>query len=307
MLRDSSMKLAIFGATGMLGSMLLKFFTKETHTEILSISRKKAPSIDPAAWRYMDAGRVERKELLNILDDVSWAVNAIGVIKPHIHDDVDSEVERAVRINALFPHVLARVAEETNCRVIQIATDCVYSGLRGKYVETDLHDPQDVYGKTKSLGEVFSPNVYHLKCSIVGHQEVGGRSLLQWFLNQDRGAEVIGFTNHFWNGVTTLHFAKICNGIMGGNLQLPHVQHLIPNDVNTKYELLNNFAASFDRRDITIKSTKATKSIDRTLSTANPELNRKMWQAAGYNEPPTIKSMIAELARFDCITNTELA
>ena len=114
-----------------------------------------------------------------------------------------------------------------------------------------------------------------------------------------------GFVNHLWNGVTTLHFAKVCNGIIRLNLQPPHLQHLLPKDISTKYELLNNFAESFDRTDIQINPTRGGQTIDRTLSTLNPELNRKLWRAAGYNDPPTIKSMVAEMTRFDYRTNTD--
>ena len=93
----------------------------------------------------------------------------------------------------MLPHQLARKAESSGAKVIQIATDCVYSGKKGEYVESDEFDPLDVYGKTKSLGEVTSPGVYHLRCSIIGPEPKEHKFLLDWFLGQPKNARVNGY------------------------------------------------------------------------------------------------------------------
>ena len=224
-------------------------------------------------------------------------MNCIGVIKPLIHDDNASEVEQAVRINALFPHLLARWTAG-HARVLQIATDCVYSGTKGGYTETDVHDALDVYGKTKSLGEVHAPHVHHLRCSIIGPEMKEPRSLLEWFLGQSPGT-VKGFVNHNWNGVTTLHFAKVCAGIIKREISLPHSQHVVPSGAVTKCEMLQQFARCYGRDDVTVRPTEAAVVIDRTLTTGNQDLNRELWNAAGYAEPPSVPQMIEELALFD--------
>src|SRR5207244_6584362 len=110
-------------------------------------------------------------------------------------------VRRAVAVNSLFPYALSDVAEAAGARVLQIATDCVFSGREGSYREDSPHDPLDVYGKTKSLGEVQAPHFLNLRCSIVGPEIRGFRSLLCWFLAQPRNARLRGFVNHWWNGV----------------------------------------------------------------------------------------------------------
>src|SRR5262249_51893972 len=158
--------------------------------------------------------------------------------KPYIRDDNAAEVERAVDVNASFPHRLARAAEQTGTRVIQIATDCVYSGTRGQYIEANEHDARDVDGKTKSLGEVNSPAVHHLRCSIIGPELKGHASLLDWFTRQPRGASVRGFLNHRWNGVTTLQYGRICRGIIRQQMALPRLIHVVPADVVSKADLL---------------------------------------------------------------------
>lgn len=299
------MKVIVLGATGMLGSMVLNYLSQDPSLQLTATARnpeligKLRTSFSHVQWQVLDAATCNVRDLAAVLRDAKWAINAIGVIKPYIHDDNAAEVERALTVNALFPHLLAQAAEQSGCRVLQIATDCVFSGSKGHYTERDSHDPLDVYGKTKSLGEVYSPNVYHLRCSIIGPEPKGHVSLLDWFLGQPSNSGVGGYTNHQWNGVTTLHFAKVCQGIIKQGLDLPHVQHLIPAGIVSKAELLQCFSREYQRQDITITPTEAKVVIDRTLTTVNESLNGQLWSAAGYAKPPSVPEMVAELAKFD--------
>jgi len=298
------MKVIVLGASGMLGSMALDYLSGDPNIELAATVRtrnlleKLQPRTGNTALRLLDAEQCGVKEIAETLGDAEWAINAIGIIKHFIHDDNAAETERAVTVNTLFPHYLSRAAEQTGCRVLQIATDCVYSGRTGHYSEKDEFDPLDVYGKTKSLGEVFSPNVNHIRCSIIGPELKGHTSLMDWFLRQPPGSLVNGYINHQWNGLTTLHFAKICRGIIKNNLKLPHMQHVIPNGSITKAELLQCLAREYRRQDITVKPFKTSPAINRTLATVNESITRQLWQAAGYKEPPSIRQMAAELAGY---------
>ena len=104
--------------------------------------------------------------------------------------------------------------------------------------------------------------------------------------------------NHQWNGVTTLHFARICAGIIENEIQLPHLQHIIPEGAISKAEMLHEFAAVYRRADVKINDVEAPKVIDRTLATSDPELNRRLWRVAGYQNAPTVPEMIAEVASY---------
>lgn len=291
----------ILGATGMLGSMVLDVFAKNEDFSVVATARnakeikiiqKKYPKIKT---KILDVEFVNVRDLKIVLRGADWIINCIGIIKPYIHDDNFQEIERAIRVNSLFPHTLAKAAKEIKAKVLQIETDCVYSGKKGKYQENDPHDPLDVYGKTKSLGETYSESVYHLRNSIIGPEPVAHVSLLDWFLGQKKNAQVNGFSDHFWNGVTTFHFAKICQGIIKKNLKLPRLQHVIPRDVVSKANLLKIFSRHFKRQDIKIKSVKAPQKINRTLGTQNPVVNKLIWHAAGYSKIPTVEIMIREL------------
>jgi dTDP-4-dehydrorhamnose reductase len=299
------MKIAVLGASGMLGSMVLSWLAQDEQFSVVATSRRRdsqdfSRRVAPRAeLRSTDAETATIENLAQLLTGCVWAVNCIGVIKPFIKDDDPQQVERALRVNALFPHVLARAAEQAECRVLQIATDCAYSGTTGAYTESSPHDPLDVYGKTKSLGEVRNPWVHHLRCSIIGPEIHSRMSLLEWFRGQARDANVKGFLNHQWNGVTTLHFGKVCSGIIKGDVLLPHLQHVVPAGSISKADLLSSFAQAFSRTDITIERVAASTVIDRTLSTSDPELNARVWRAAGYAQPPTVVEMVNELAAFE--------
>lgn len=299
------MRVVVLGASGMLGSMVLDSLTRDSGLEITATVRSdelmnKSHALFPGVdWRLLDASGCGVSEILSVLGNAAWVINCVGVIKPYIHDDNPVEIERAIHINSVFPGLLAKTAEQCDAQVLQIATDCVYSGARGNYAENDKHDALDVYGKTKSLGEVYSDKMHHLRCSIIGPEPKNHVSLLDWFLCQPSNSTVSGYVNHKWNGVTTLHFARLCQGIITQGLDVTHMQHVVPRGMVSKAQLLGYFARDYRREDITITEAEAEVVIDRTLVTSDDTLNRKVWLAAGYSEPPTVDEMVAELAAFD--------
>ncbi len=303
----SKTTVVVLGASGMLGSMVVDVLSRDEKLQVIAtvrseeLARRAAQRIGEVDWRVFNITHdLDTARQLTDLGEAQWFVNAIGLTKPYTHDDNPMEIERAIVGNALFPHILARVAGASGGRVLQIATDCVYSGTKGRYIESDKHDALDVYGKTKSLGEALLPNMHCLRCSIIGPEPKVYAFLLEWFRRQSPGATVSGFTNHAWNGVTTLHYARVCHGIICSGLDLPHLQHIIPSGEISKYELLRCFSRAYQRTDIAINATEASYTIDRTLQTENQALNEKIWQLAGYPEcPPTLPQMVEEMAQFD--------
>ena len=300
-----SKKVIVLGSSGMLGSMVVDYLSRDpdlkvaatVRTPVLAAKcRERIPGVN---WLTFNGGSLESEKELGAIHGYDWVINAIGITKPLIHDDNAVEVERALLINSLLPYQIARRAQKGGARVIQIATDCVYSGSKGGYLESDLHDALDAYGKTKSLGEVTYPQVHHLRCSIIGPEPKERKFLLEWFRGQPQKARVSGYVNHRWNGVTTLHFARLCRGIIAQNISLAHLQHVVPAGDVTKCELLQSFALHFRREDISITPSKATVIVDRTLKTTNEPMNQALWAAAGYSQPPSIPEMVAEMAGFD--------
>jgi dTDP-4-dehydrorhamnose reductase len=291
----------VLGGTGMLGSMLVRVLTAAKDVHVRATYRgedePRIPGVSShdVEWVSFDA---ERDTLPSTEAGESWIVNAIGIIKPLIREDSWPDVERAIDVNARFPYRLAAAALTNEARVIQIATDCVFSGRQGDYREDSPHDALDVYGKTKSLGEVNAAHFLNLRCSIVGPELNGHRSLLDWLVRQPRGATVKGFVNHRWNGVTTLQFAQIVLGLIRSNSTLCGTHHVVPNGALTKAELLREFATAFQRSDLLIEDAKATESIDRTLSTIGFDINEELWRNSRPTGVPTVRMMTQELARF---------
>lgn len=297
------MKVLVLGGSGMLGSMMVDVLAHEPDLDVRASTRLEpkaagnSPSPCGVEWISLDAERATSSELAMAVKGCSWVLNCIGIIKHAIDERRSEDIEKAIRINALFPHTLAQAAAAAKCQVIQIATDCVYAGTSGGYREDEVQDALDVYGRTKSLGEASVAGMHHLRCSIIGPEQRGRRSLLEWFLGQPLGGRVTGYTNHFWNGVTTLHFARICRGIMVEGIPLPFLAHVVPGNALSKGELLQRIAQAYGRTDIQIDQGPASVRVDRTLQTVDPGLNRRLWAAAGYQDPPTLETMVAEMAQ----------
>ena len=282
-------KVLILGATGMLGSACKSVISNSEILEVVGTSRNSK-----TGHFKFDAAKDDIAAMMSAVKP-DWIVNCIGVIKPHINEESLVSRTRAIEINGLFPEKLAR---STKKPIIQIATDCVFSGRKGRYVESDLHDATDVYGKTKSLGEMPADNLKHLRVSIIGPEVGRSTSLLEWFRNQPNCSSLNGFTDHLWNGITTHHFGYIARGIIEQDFTDFSRTHVIPKNVVSKAELLRIFASSYSRSDISITDAKSSLTIDRTLATENEELNSKLWNFAGYEEPPSVEIMVEEQAKY---------
>jgi dTDP-4-dehydrorhamnose reductase len=288
-------KVLILGATGMLGQACHLVFKSDPNFESISTSR-----INREDMKFFDASTDSIKDLIKEVSP-DWVINCIGIIKPHINENNSSSVKNAIVINSLFPYQLASSISNLQTKVLQIATDCVYSGKEGGYIEDSPHDPLDVYGKTKSLGEVTSEQFFHIRASIIGPEYGRSTSLQEWFLSQPKNAEVNGFTDHLWNGLTTHHFALLAKAIVLADGDFSGTQHVIPGDIVTKAQLLESFAQVYNRKDIQINPIVSSFRIDRTLNTQDISCSDNLWKLAGYDKPPTIQEMIEQQYKFNSL------
>lgn len=191
-------------------------------------------------------------------------INCIGVIKPQIEK---TGKLRSIATNSTFPHHLANVCEEESLRLIHVSTDCVFSGKIGLYNEDDIHDCEDVYGKTKSLGEPEKCTV--IRTSIIGEEIGTGRSLIEWVKTR-KNDTALGFTNHKWNGVTCLQLAKIFEDIIVNNKYWEGVTHIFSPDTLTKEELVRTISDIYEL-NVQITPTIDVNNMDRTLTTVRDE------------------------------------
>ena len=197
-------------------------------------------------------------------------------------------------MNSDFSNKLDYYSQKLNFKLIQIGTDCVFSGKRGNYTEDDNYDATDIYGKSKIEGELNSPNSMFIRCSIIGEANQKNGSLISWFLGNSFGARVKGFTNHLWNGISCLGFAKIIKGIIETDSFEKGKFHLLPKDFCSKYELLILLAKYYKRDDLKIEPFETSISIDRRLQTINHQRNLKFWRKAGFGTIPSIEALIQD-------------
>jgi len=286
-------KILILGSNGMLGTMVSEYFLNLKKYEIFLTKRVvKSTDLNNKTYKF-DVLDDDLEELIQNIKP-NYLINCIGVIKPEINENSKDSIERAIKINTYFPLSLSKLAEIYKFKYIQIGTDCVFSGNKSNYKESSFQDAKDVYGKTKIGGEVENNTKYLIRGSIVGPEIGNGKSLLNWFLNQEK-PKVNGFDDHMWNGITTLNFAKIAHGMIENNNFKFHIQHIVPKDQVSKYNLLKYFKKYFDV-DVEIEKTNSTESVNRTLMTNNEEGNKNLWINAGYSDIPTVEENIKELS-----------
>jgi len=285
------MKVIVLGETGMVGSRVVKLLRSRSEIEVIGTSRMKPDNFFEVL--SSDVSHFLKREAPD------FVINCIGVVKSQIDPTSNNSIGNAIEINSLFPIRLASESEKLGVKVIQIATDCVYSGKIGNYVESSIQDSIDVYGKSKSLGEAVGTTNMNIRVSVVGPERYRSNSLLSWFLNLPLHAEVPGFQNHLWNGVTSQAYAKVVLGIMMNDLFKAGTFHLVPDTIVSKFDLLKFFASDFNREDLKIVPTMAAESINRTLRTDFTEFNEGLWSGAGYQNPPSIEELVKELGKVE--------
>ena len=290
-------RVAVLGSTGMLGSTLTRYLGNSKF-EVIEFNREGLPIEVKNQAKKFDASKDFDSQSLSVTRDLDFVINCIGQIKQKINPENIGSINTAEKINGKFPGVLSEFAEANNVKVIQIGTDCVFSGKRGNYSEIDEFDAYDIYGKTKISGESKSKSAMTLRCSIIGLERSSSYSLLNWLISQPINASVPGYTNHLWNGLTTLHFAKIVSGIIETNLFSPGVFHIVPDGYVSKYELLRQIAPYFNRKDLEIVPIENRIPVDRRLITQKEVENLRLWRSANYDKPPTISYMLEEFADF---------
>jgi len=262
------MRVLILGATGMLGNAVAKHFQKKDVDLYFSYRNPHVifdtKSDKPISY-YPEAFPFETKAPFIELPYADYVINCIGVIKPFIEKNPIESIE----VNSIFPRALANYCEKNKMKLIQITTDCVFSGKDGPYTEDSPHDALDDYGKTKSLGE--PKNCMVLRTSIIGEEIHKGASLISW-VNTLEGQEANGFTNHWWNGMTTEQYAKVCSTIIEKDLFENGTFHLFSNRIN-KHDLVKKIAERFDI-DVKLNKYEAPVVVDRTLASNKSLINK---------------------------------
>jgi dTDP-4-dehydrorhamnose reductase len=286
----------VLGGTGMIGHGVVTSFL-ERGVDVRATTRhpQLVPEHEASLFEEFEVVDGNLARLVAGYGSGDFVINCVGLIKQYIRDEDLGDRRRAIAVNADFPHALAEFASAQGFRIIHITTDCVFSGGRGSYVETDRHDATDVYGKSKSLGEVPGLGIVNLRCSVIGQEMRGFKSLLHWVLGHDSGETFGGYRDHEWNGVTAMAFGRIVAGIIATANPVSGTVHIVPADSVNKYELSRIILETYGRRDVSVLPKETGSPVNRVLGTVHPVVNARLWADAGYEAIPSIEQLVQGL------------
>jgi dTDP-4-dehydrorhamnose reductase len=241
-------KVLILGVSGMLGHSSYRLFASSPGFDVIGTARvltglESLPRGDGARIvAGIDISDFDRLVRLFAEERPNVVVNCVGVIKQLA---ASKDPLASIAINALLPHRLAQLCAAVNARLIQISTDCVFNGRKGNYRESDYPDAEDLYGRTKLLGEVDYPNAITLRTSIIGHEIGSTVSLIDWFLSQP-GPTVHGYRKAIYTGLPTVELARVVRDVVIPRPELRGLWHLSSDSIN-KYDLLQLVAKTYGK------------------------------------------------------------
>lgn len=272
------MKILILGVTGMLGNAVFQVFSDDPGHETWGTVRNGAalryfaPQHQPHLLSGVDV--LDQDALTAVLAEVrpDVVINCVGLIK-QLADAKDPLT--ALPINAMLPHRLARLCALSGARLIHISTDCVFSGRKGSYLESDVSDAEDLYGKSKYIGELHDlPHAITLRTSIIGHELNSNHSLVDWFLSQKGSTR--GFSKAIFSGLPTAELARVMKDFVLPHPELNGLYHVSAEPI-AKLNLLTLIASQYGK-SIEIRPDAALV-IDRSLN------SERFTQATGYKAP----------------------
>lgn len=220
-------KILIIGARGMLGHMVHNYLDSLSKYELYNSVYRT-----PLNSKSIVCNVKDQKALADLFEKTKpdIVINCVGALVKESQEQPLS----AIYLNASLPHILKDLCNAYNAKLIHVSTDCVFSGKKGAYSEDDFRDADDVYGRSKALGEIFETPHCTLRTSIIGPELKDGTGLLHWFMKQHDS--VNGYTNAYWGGVTTLELAKAIQKVIANNLAGIH--HVTNGTKISKFDLL---------------------------------------------------------------------
>ena len=221
------MKILVLGCNGMAGHMVSLYF-KKRGDEVVGFAREDLGLIPTILGDAEDAELV-----VNIVKESRFdaVINCIGIL----NKEAEIQKARAAYLNAYLPHLLADITEHTITKIVHISTDCVFSGHKGNYAETDFRDGETFYSRSKALGELEDDKNITIRTSIIGPSiKENGKGLMDWFLQQK--GTVYGYTEAIWTGQTTLQLSKTIEFVLQENICGLH--NMVPDKYISKHDLL---------------------------------------------------------------------
>ena len=282
------MRVLVLGGDGMLGHRLLQRFAARHETRVtlrqpLEAYRRFGLFDRDNAYDGVDVR--DASAIVRVVSDFApeAVVNAVGTIKQR--EEAKNGV-LSMEVNALFPHLLARVCRRRGARLVHLSTDCVFSGNKGNYTEDDGPDPVDVYGFSKQMGETGGDGVLTLRTSMIGPELHRKTGLVEWFLAQKKDRPVPGWRRAIFSGFTTAELARIIDALITAHPRAAGLYHASAAAIS-KFDLLSALETRLSRGVRIVPSDEPV--CDRSLD------GSRFRAAFGY-APPSWDVMLDELA-----------
>lgn len=286
-------RVLLLGANGLAGSAIATALSRNPFIDLTLTHRSSPFTVIPGARQAPFTFGTD--DLDALLDECapSVVINAIGVTRQVIRLNGTPEAS-AWSTNSSLPRELAKLLEERDIRFLHLSTDCVFDGSRGLYREEDEPHPTDLYATTKAAGEPVNPGATVIRTSFIGpHGSKTG--LLAWFAAQPRHAVIDGYTDHTWNGVTTMALAELVRAWVVDEATFQPIQHIYSWPPLTKFELLVHLQRRFGRTDITIHPRATGRPQDLTLLSSHSSSLEAAWASIGYPNIPDIQTLIEDM------------
>ncbi|NML47797.1 SDR family oxidoreductase [Ramlibacter sp. G-1-2-2] len=289
MTASSPTRVLVLGASGMLGNAVLRLLADSPGFAVAGTVRSPgAQRLLPAPLRDKLVTGIDIENADSLARAFAEArpdvvVNCIGVVKQLAEAD---DPLTAVPINSLLPHRLARLAAVAGARLVHVSTDCVFSGSRGMYTEADFPDANDLYGRSKYLGEVDYPNAVTLRTSIIGHELASAHGLVGWFLAQQAGVK--GYRRAIFSGLPTVELARVIRDHVIPDRELHGLWHVSAAPID-KYALLKLVGEAYGRDTAIAPDDRLV--IDRSLDSSRFR-ERTGWQ------PPAWPDLVRRMRDF---------
>jgi len=248
------MRILVLGGEGMLGHKMFQILSARHSQTRCSIFGSLNDPFYRSISLFRSSQTLENINVMNLpglqllleAERPDIIVNCVGIVKQRHEAKLPIP---SIIINSLLPHLLAEWSRGWGGRLIHFSTDCVFSGKKGDYHEDDPSDAEDLYGKSKYLGEAAGKNVLTLRTSIIGRELDNFSSLLEWFLSQT-GKTVKGFRRVVYSGVTTNYLAELVAKIISEYPGLSGLFQVTAPPIS-KYDLLVRLRRAF-RLDVEI-------------------------------------------------------
>ena len=270
-------RVVVLGGTGMAGHVVSTYLDESGYDVYIAsqsaANAQRSKKIDATDFSTLDSW----------LDEIqpTVIVNCIGVLQKLS----EARPDLAILLNSYLPQHLAYKYKGTDTKLIHISTDCVFSGARGGYAESDAPDGAIMYDRSKALGEVINDKDLTFRMSIIGpDRHTNGTGLFHWFIRQK--GTINGYSKAIWNGVTTIVLARAIDAAIRQNISgLYHLVPKAPIEPIDKYSLLLLFRDVFHKTDIEIVPVDNV-AVDKTLINTRADFN---FEVPSY--PEQIKDM----------------